>query len=131
METNDNEGPVVQDWYAFTARRVVGRAMGVAESALIGTSRDRKGVAFARQVAMYLAHVGYQLSYQEVADAFGRERTTVAHACAVVEDAREEGSAFDRLLDRLEQRLRGLAELSTGHPTAARAGGHAGAALSA
>ena len=120
-----------QDWYAFTARRAVGQAMGVAESALIGTSRDRKGVAFARQVAMYLAHVGYQLSYQEVADAFGRERTTVAHACAVVEDAREEGCAFDRLLDQLEKRLRDLAELSTGHPTAARSGDQTGASLRA
>ena len=129
METMGNEGAVIQDWYAFTARRVVGQAMGVAESALIGTSRDRKGVAFARQMAMYLAHVGYQLSYQEVADAFGRERTTVAHACAVVEDAREDGGPFDRLLDRLEQRLRGLAELSTGHPTAARPASHVGAAL--
>ena len=123
MVTRTIEGRVVQDWYAFTARRIVGRAMGVAESALLADSRERKGVAFARQVAMYLAHVGYQLSYQEVAAAFGRERTTVAHACAVVEDAREDGGSFDRLLDRLEQRLRDLAELSTGYPTAARPGG--------
>ena len=129
MDTETIENRVVQDWYAFTARRVVGRAMGVAESALLSNSRDRKGVAFARQVAMYLAHVGYQLSYQEVADAFGRERTTVAHACAVVEDARDEGGAFDRLLDRLEQRLRDLAQLSTGYPTAARPGVAAGMAL--
>ena len=120
MTTETIDGRVVQDWYAFTARRVVGRAMGVAESALAGDSRDRKEVAFARQVAMYLAHVAYQLTYQEAAEAFGRERTTVQHACAVVEDAREDGGPFDRLLDRLEARLRDLAMLSTGYPTAAR-----------
>ena len=129
MVADTIDGRMVQDWYAFTARRVVGRAMGVAESALMGDGRDRKNVAFARQVAMYLAHVAYQLSYQEVADAFGRERTTVNHACGVVEDAREDGGPFDRLLDTLEERLRSLAMLSTGFPTAAGLRGHAGVPL--
>ena len=129
--TETSRDTETQDWFAFTARRVVGNAMGVAESELIGGSRARANVAFARQVAMYLAHVGYQLSYAEVADAFGRERTTVAHACRVVEDARDDGSAFDRLLDRLEGRLRDLAEISTGHPTARRSGAYAALGLQA
>ena len=107
-----------EDWFAFTARRVVGRAMGVAESDLRGENRDRQEVAFARQVSMYLAHVAYQLSYTEVARSFGRDRTTVHHACAVIEDAREDGSAFDVLLDTLEERLGDLAQLSQGRRTA-------------
>jgi chromosomal replication initiation ATPase DnaA len=44
--------------------------------------------AFARQVAMYLAHVVCGLSLTAVGTLFQRDRTTVAHACGVVEDRR-------------------------------------------
>ena len=107
-----------QDWFAFTARRVVATYYRLSERELAAATRARAEVAFARQVAMYLAHTCYRLSYQEVADAFGRERTTVAHACGVVEDRRDEGSAFEDQLEVLEERLRGIAKLATGHPTA-------------
>jgi len=53
--------------------------------------------AFARQVAMYLAHVVFGLSLTEVGILFGRDRTTVAHGCAVVEDRRDD-PVFDRAL---------------------------------
>lgn len=102
------------DWFAFTACRVVGKAMGVAESDLLGASRDKRQIAFARQTAMYLAHVCYRLTYVQVAEAFGRERTTVAHACAVIEDARDEGGEFEELLDKLEKRLGDLAAVTLG-----------------
>lgn len=68
-------------------------------------TRGRRRAAFARQVAMYLAHVAGGLSLTEVARAFGRDRSTVAHACAVVEDARDD-AAFDRCLDVIEFGLR-------------------------
>lgn len=109
------EGP--QDWHAFTARRLVGAEFRVAESDLAAPSRASAEVAFARQVAMYLAHTCYRLTYDEVADAFGRERTTVAHACAVVEDERDEGTPFCDKLTKLERRLRGLSRIVTGRPT--------------
>lgn len=67
-------------------------------------SRARADVAFARQVAMYLAHVVFSLSYNEVAALFRRERSTVVHACAVVEDARDDAD-LDERLDKLEDRL--------------------------
>ena len=56
------------------------------ESALRGSRR----LAFARQIAMYLAHVGFGLNFESVGYAFGRDRTTVAHACRVVEDGRDD-----------------------------------------
>jgi hypothetical protein len=112
-------GGAPQDWFAFTARRLVGAEFRVAESEMASQSRARAEVAFARQVAMYLAHVCYRLTYQEVADAFGRERTTVAHACAVVEDRRDEGGPLDKRLTRVEERLTDLAKLVMGRPTAA------------
>ncbi|MCL4766468.1 MAG: chromosomal replication initiator DnaA [Hyphomicrobiaceae bacterium] len=64
-------------------------------------TRGRARVAMARQVAMYLAHVACGLSLTEAGDLFERDRTTVAHACQVVEDRRED-SEFDRALDLLE-----------------------------
>jgi len=52
--------------------------------------RGSQRMAFARQIAMYLAHVGFGLSFDAVGRAFGRDRTTVAHACRVVEDGRDD-----------------------------------------
>jgi hypothetical protein len=70
------------------------------------TERPRKQrVARARQIAIYLAHVGFGLNYTHLGDAFGRDRTTIRHACFRIEDARDEIS-FDRALDFLEGALR-------------------------
>jgi hypothetical protein len=52
--------------------------------------RGSQRAAFARQIAMYLAHVGFALSFETIGQAFGRDRTTVAHACRVVEDGRDD-----------------------------------------
>lgn len=68
-------------------------------------TRGEAPVARARQVAMYLAHVGYGLSLTEVGQLFDRDRTTVSHACRVVEDHRED-AAFDRAMDLLEDVVR-------------------------
>ena len=64
-------------------------------------TRGRARVATARQVAMYLAHVACGLTLTEAGDLFGRDRTTVAHACQVVEDRRED-QEFDRAIELLE-----------------------------
>jgi chromosomal replication initiation ATPase DnaA len=80
-------------------------AFGVGRDRLWGPARGSPPEAFARQVAMYLAHVECGLSYNEVGRLFARDRTTVAHACGLVEDRRDD-AAFDRLLDLLEGVLR-------------------------
>lgn len=46
--------------------------------------------AFARQVAMYLAHIGFEQSFETISRVFDRDRTTVSHACHVVEDGRDD-----------------------------------------
>ena len=121
--TKGTKGTAPQDWFAFTARRLVAAEFGVAESALARPGRCAAPIAFARQAAMYMAHVAYQLSYQEVAAAFGRERTTVAHACGTVEDARDDEEMEERL-DKVERRMRDLARIVHGRPTAAAATAH-------
>lgn len=59
-------------------------------------------MARARQVAMYLAHVACGMSLTEVGRTFARDRTTVSHACGVIEDGRDDPT-FDRTLELLEQ----------------------------
>lgn len=67
-------------------------------------------VAFARQLAMYLTHVGFGLTMTEVGSCFQRDRTTVRHACALVEDRRDH-PGFDLAVSALET---GLAHLVFG-----------------
>ena len=86
------------------------------EKELIGhPTRGRSRVAFARQVAMYLAHVTFGLTLTTVGRAFGRDRTTVSHACALVEDARDDPE-FDRTLELLEAIAKRLASVDAAHP---------------
>ena len=64
-------------------------------------TRGRARVALARQVAMYLAHIACGLSLTEVGALFERDRTTVAHACEVIEQRRDDAN-FDAALELLE-----------------------------
>lgn len=77
---------------------------GLPPQALLQNRRGTKRLALARQEAMYLMHVALSCSYAEVADHFGRDRTTVAHACSQVEDLRD-AADYDLALDRLEAQL--------------------------
>jgi chromosomal replication initiation ATPase DnaA len=74
---------------------------------LLGPQRGSASVAFARQVAMYLTHVGFGLSLQRVGIAFARDRSTIAYACHAIEDRRDD-AAFDDLLDQLEAAIRAV-----------------------
>lgn len=76
------------------------------------TKCRREPDVLARQAAMYLANVAFGLTYTEISAVFRRDRTTVAHACAVIEDLRDD-PVIDRALTALEAALtitpRGLA----------------------
>ncbi len=67
-------------------------------------TRGRAKVAFARQCAIYLAHVVLGVSLGDLADHFDRDRTTIAHGCNIVEDRRDD-RAFDEKLTRLENEI--------------------------
>jgi len=87
------------------------------EKRLLGhPTRGRSRVAFARQVAMYLAHVTFGLTLTTVGRAFGRDRTTVSHACALVEDARD-NPEFDHTLEVLEAIAKRLASVDADPPS--------------
>ena len=73
-------------WVAFC----VARDFGLEMAALFAPTRGARRIAFARQVAMYLAHIGFEQSFETISRVFGRDRTTVSHACHVVEDGRDD-----------------------------------------
>ena len=65
--------------------------------------RDRwRQVCHVRQIAMYVCHVALRISMSDIGDAFGRDRTTVGHACHVVEDRRDD-PAFDDFVAAVER----------------------------
>lgn len=63
---------------------------GLPPHSLRGPRRGGRSVTRARHVAMYLAHVVFGLSFYRVGICFGRDRTTVRHACRLVEDGRDD-----------------------------------------
>lgn len=72
-------------------------------------NRRRAHVSYARQIAMYLAHVVGQLSLAEISEAFERDRTTVGYSCHLVEDRRD-SPIFDRQIETLEIEMRARME---------------------
>jgi len=95
----------------------VSRVFGVPAQALRSATRGRAHVALARQTAMYLAHVVCGLSLTEVGRIFERDRTTVSHACALIEDRRDE-PVFDQFLELLERVAREEVRRRVGHDDA-------------
>ncbi|MGE0741088.1 MAG: helix-turn-helix domain-containing protein [Hyphomonadaceae bacterium] len=89
---------------AQLAAGVVSFALGIPQQIILEDARGSMEAAFARQVAMYLCHVGFELSLSRVAWAFGRDRSTVAHACHTIEDRRDEAQ-FDTWITTLETML--------------------------
>jgi Bacterial dnaA protein helix-turn-helix len=99
-----HSGPVRQ-----AVEPAVAVVFGVPLSQLRAATRGSQRTAFARQVAMYLAHVVLGLTLTEVGAIFARDRTTVAHACAMVEDERDD-PALDARLDHLERAICSLVD---------------------
>ena len=65
------------------------------------SGRSSMAASRVRQVAMYIAHVVLGLTQTEVGRGFGRDRTTVTHACQVVEDLRDD-LEFDQIVLKFE-----------------------------
>ncbi len=65
--------------------------------------RDRRRTScHVRQISMYVCHVVLQISLTDIGYAFRRDRTTVSHACHVVEDRRDD-PAFDDFIASVER----------------------------
>lgn len=65
-------------------------------------------------LAMYLIHVCCGLNLTETGMIFGRDRTTVRHACACIEDQRDDVS-FDNKVSSLEAQIVQSAKIEITH----------------
>jgi hypothetical protein len=84
---------------------VVSVATGIGTVDILAATRFSAPAARARQIAMYLAHVGFAWPMHRVGAAFGRDRTTASHAVHLVEDLRDL-PVFDAALEVLEDCIR-------------------------
>lgn len=64
--------------------------------------RSTLGVSRVRQIAMYVTHVVLEMSMRDVGLGFGRDRTTVLHACHLIEDMRDD-EEFDGIVAMVER----------------------------
>lgn len=99
------ERPAAQGGEGASGRALgamVAAAFGLAAEELASERRGVADVAFARQVAMYLAHTRLGLPLTAAGGLFHRDRTTARHACRQVEDRRDD-PRVDSLLECLER----------------------------
>lgn len=88
--------------------RLVGEMFDLAcEGALPPRTAQKRPECHIRQIAMYLCRVVLSMPYQQIAAALGRDRTTVIHGCAVVEDRRDM-PAYDGFVERCERCVRAV-----------------------
>ena len=81
---------------------IVAVLFGVSGKDLRSPRRSTRAVSRVRQIAMYAAHVTLGFAMGHVGRGFGRDRTTVLHACHQIEDLRED-EEFDAIVARVEQ----------------------------
>ncbi|MEZ5872384.1 MAG: helix-turn-helix domain-containing protein [Nitratireductor sp.] len=84
--------------------RLVAHATGCETGKLTAASRGTSAEARARQLAIYLIHTSLSVSYNDIALLFGRDRTTIAHACRTIEDLRDV-PAYDDWVSGLEETI--------------------------
>lgn len=79
---------------------------GIPDVEVYSRTKGNSRSSFARQIAMYLVHIVYEINLSRVARTFSRDRSTAAYACKVVEDSRED-DGMDQKIQRLEDFLAG------------------------
>ena len=102
-----------QDLLLTIVEEAVSAAFEIDVNQLHQPTRGRARIALARQVTMYLAHVTCAISLTKVGALLDRDRTTVAHACQVIETRRDDPQ-FDRAIELLEHTVTRLCQTHLG-----------------
>lgn len=109
------DGEAVEAVERQVIEQTVAQVFGIKNCDLRRATRGRAHVARARQVGMYLAHVACGKSLTDVGRLFARDRTTVSHACSVIEDGRDDPT-FDHVLELLERAVLAMIPPRLGQP---------------
>lgn len=73
----------------------------VSGRAIRSPRRQSLAVARVRQIGMYIANVVLGINMTTIGQGFGRNKSTVIHACHLIEDMRDD-EEFDQIIARLE-----------------------------
>ncbi|KCZ46790.1 helix-turn-helix domain-containing protein [Hyphomonas pacifica] len=85
---------------AYLAAALTAYALGLKTEGILSHQRRSPAESRGRHIAMYLLRTALGMSLSRVARAFNRDRTTVAYACNLIEDARDD-SDFDLWVEQL------------------------------
>jgi chromosomal replication initiation ATPase DnaA len=81
---------------------ILAACFSVSSKELRSQERATACIARIRQVGMYISHVALGLNMREVATGFCRDRSTVVHACHLIEDLRDDAD-FDKICVTVER----------------------------
>jgi hypothetical protein len=84
------------------AAQITTEMVMIAGSRALERRDRRRALCHVRQIAMYACHTGLQLPHQDIASAFGCHRSSVSHACEIVE-RRRENPAFNDFVAAVER----------------------------
>ncbi len=99
-----------EEHQAYLAAALVGYALGIRVQDILRPGRGSIAATQARQISFYLLRTALCLSLARVARAFSRDRTTVAYACRLVEERRDDPD-FDIWMEQLELGLSSVISL--------------------
>lgn len=85
---------------AYLAGALTAFALGLKLEDVLSGGRGSPAESRARHIAMYLLRTGLGMSLGRVARAFNRDRSTVAYACQIIEDLRDDPD-FDIWIEQL------------------------------
>ncbi len=88
--------------YCRLAREITGAVFAVPVAEIEQATRATIVASDARHVAMYIAHVVFQVSLATMAGEFGRDRSSVTYAVRRIEDGRDD-PCFDARIERIER----------------------------
>ncbi|MFZ1813239.1 MAG: helix-turn-helix domain-containing protein [Rhizobiaceae bacterium] len=81
--------------------RLIAFSCRCSEAEILGQERGASRISRARQIAIYLLHTSLSLAYGEIGRLFNRDRTTISHACRLIEDLRDDPK-MDQFICELE-----------------------------
>jgi chromosomal replication initiation ATPase DnaA len=98
MSTHSDPAVFMAAQRASLAQFVTAQVYNIPVADMRRPTRGRPIVARARQIAIHLANAVFAMTHRQLAVEFGRDRSTVQHACSQIERMREESAEFDATL---------------------------------
>jgi len=106
MGTAEDPAAFLASQRAGLAQAITAQIYAVTAAEMRGSTRGRPRAARARQIAIALARDVFEMSHNQLAQEFGRDRSTVCHACHLISALRRADGEFDSTLRWMESHLR-------------------------